>query len=50
MSQQAAENPIIGVKVLGMCNVSGQPRPVVMLTLHPEYLEYLNAKVINDAK
>lgn len=48
MSQSEAVNPIIAVKVLGMCNAGGVPRPVVMLTLHPEYLEYLNAKVTNE--
>lgn len=47
MSQSEAINPIVAVKVLGMCNVGGQSRPVVMLTLHPQYLEHLNAKVIN---
>lgn len=50
MSQVEASNPIIAVKVLGMCNAGGVPRPVVMLTLHPQYLEHLNAKVINDAE
>lgn len=48
MSQPAADSPIVAVKVLGMCNIGGQPHPVVMLTLHPQYLEYLNSEVTND--
>ena len=40
-------SPFSQIEVLGICNI-GTPTPVILATLNPEWLQYLNEIVANE--